>query len=174
MEILRSAVLPSAPRTTSPAAWAGNGTRPRTPGIASICGNITRSVWTTNYLRTVAYPIMRETCEFWEDHLKALPDGKLVVPDGWSPEHGPTEDGVSYSQEIVWDLFNNYVRAADALGTDKDYRDQDRRPARPARHAENRQMGTASGMDDRPRRSRTTITGTRRICSPSIRARRSA
>ena len=78
----------------------------------------------TNYLRAVAYPIMRETCEFWEDHLKALPDGKLVVPNGWSPEHGPVEDGVSYSQEIVWDLFNNYVRAADALATDKDYRDQ--------------------------------------------------
>jgi len=78
----------------------------------------------TNFLCAVAYPIMRETCEFWEDHLKTLPDGKLVVPNGWSPEHGPTEDGVSYSQEIVWDLFNNYVRAADALGMDKDYRDQ--------------------------------------------------
>jgi len=77
-----------------------------------------------NYLRTVAYPILRETCEFWEDHLKALPDGKLVVPKAWSPEHGPDEDGVTYSQEIVWDLFNNYVKAADALGVDKDYRDQ--------------------------------------------------
>jgi alpha-L-fucosidase 2 len=77
-----------------------------------------------NYLRTVAYPIMKETCEFWEDHLKTLPDGKLVVPNGWSPEHGPEEDGVSYSQEIVWDLFNNFVQAADALGADKDYRDK--------------------------------------------------
>ena len=77
-----------------------------------------------NYLRTVAYPIMKETCEFWEDHLKTLPDGKLVVPNGWSPEHGPTEDGVSYNQEIVWDLFNNYVQAADVLGTDKEYRDK--------------------------------------------------
>jgi alpha-L-fucosidase 2 len=76
------------------------------------------------YLRTTAYPIMKETCEFWEDHLKALPGGKLVVPNAWSPEHGPVEDGVSYSQEIVWDLFNNYVQAADALGTDKEYRDK--------------------------------------------------
>ena len=67
---------------------------------------------------------MKETCEFWEDHLKTLPDGRLVVPDGWSPEHGPDEDGVSYSQEIVWDLFNNYVQAGDALGVDKDYRDK--------------------------------------------------
>lgn len=76
------------------------------------------------FLRAVAYPIMKETCEFWEDHLKTMPDGKLVVPNGWSPEHGPDEDGVSYSQEIVWDLFNNFVSAADALGTDKEYRDK--------------------------------------------------
>jgi alpha-L-fucosidase 2 len=77
-----------------------------------------------NFLRTNAYPIMKETCEFWEDHLKTLPDGRLVVPHGWSPEHGPDEDGVSYNQEIVWDLFNNYVKASDALGVDRDYRDQ--------------------------------------------------
>ena len=77
-----------------------------------------------DYLAKTAYPYLKETCEFWEDHLKTLPDGRLVVPNAWSPEHGPTEDGVSYSQEIVWDLFNNYVEAADALGTDKTYRDK--------------------------------------------------
>jgi alpha-L-fucosidase 2 len=74
------------------------------------------------FLRITAYPILKETCEFWEDHLKSLPDGRLVVPNAWSPEHGPDEDGVSYSQEIVWDLFNNYVAAADALGVDESYR----------------------------------------------------
>jgi alpha-L-fucosidase 2 len=31
---------------------------------------------------------------------------------------------VSYSQEIVWDLLNNYVKAADVLGVDKDYRNK--------------------------------------------------
>ena len=76
------------------------------------------------YLQKRAYPLLRETCGFWEDHLKALPDGRLVVPNGWSPEHGPTEDGVSYNQEIVWDLFNNYVQAADALGIDREYRNK--------------------------------------------------
>ncbi len=76
------------------------------------------------FLREIAYPIIKETCEFWEDHLKTLPDGKLVVPHAWSPEHGPDEDGVSYSQEIVWDLFNNCVKACDALGVDKEYRDK--------------------------------------------------
>ena len=76
------------------------------------------------FLQTVAYPILKETCEFWEDHLKQLPDGRWVVPHAWSPEHGPDEDGVSYSQEIIWDLFNNYVRASDTLGLDKVYRDK--------------------------------------------------
>lgn len=76
------------------------------------------------YLKEFAWPIMKECCEFWEDHLKALPDGRLVVPKGWSPEHGPREDGVSYEQEIVWDLFNNTVEAADALGTEKEFRER--------------------------------------------------
>jgi alpha-L-fucosidase 2 len=78
----------------------------------------------TNFLRAAAYPIMKETCEFWEDHLKTLPEGKLVVPAGWSPEHGPVEDGVNYNQEIIWNLFHHFVQAADALGVDKNYRDK--------------------------------------------------
>jgi len=75
------------------------------------------------FLKTVAYPILKEICQFWEDHLKSLPDGRLVVPNGWSPEHGPHEDGVSYNQQIVFDLFSNYVEAADVLGIDREYRD---------------------------------------------------
>jgi len=71
------------------------------------------------YLREVAWPMMREVCEFWLGHLKALPDGRLVAPMGWSPEHGPVADGVSYDQQIVWDLFNNSVEALDVLGTDR-------------------------------------------------------
>src|ERR1017187_8333259 len=77
-----------------------------------------------NYLREVAYPIIKETVEYWEDHLKPLPDGQLVVPNGWSPEHGPDEDGVSYNQQIVGDLFSNYIEAANTLGVDKKYRDK--------------------------------------------------
>ncbi|MEI6916431.1 MAG: glycoside hydrolase family 95-like protein [Armatimonadota bacterium] len=74
------------------------------------------------YLRTRAYPIMKEICEFWEDRLKALPDGTLVAPDGFSPEQGPREDGVTYDQMIIWDLFTNTIDASLALGIDADYR----------------------------------------------------
>jgi len=74
------------------------------------------------FLRNSAYPVLKEVCEFWDDHLKKLPDGRLVVAKGWSPEHGPEEDGVSYDQEIIWDLFTNYIEAADELGADPEYR----------------------------------------------------
>lgn len=75
------------------------------------------------YLRNVAYPIMKEVVNFWQDHLKTNDKGEVIVPNVWSPEHGPTEDGAAYGQEIIWDLFDNFVHAADALGTDKELRD---------------------------------------------------
>jgi alpha-L-fucosidase 2 len=74
------------------------------------------------FLEQSAYPVLKEICEFWQDRLKRRADGTLVVPDGWSPEHGPEGEGVTYDQEIVYDLFTNYLDAADALGIDKDYR----------------------------------------------------
>ncbi|MGC4013405.1 MAG: glycoside hydrolase N-terminal domain-containing protein [Luteolibacter sp.] len=76
------------------------------------------------YLRTRAYPAMKEVCEFWLDRLKELPDGTLVARDGFSPEHGPKEDGVSFEQQLIWDLFSNSIEAADVLGVDKAFRDE--------------------------------------------------
>ncbi|MDQ0966094.1 alpha-L-fucosidase 2 [Flavobacterium sp. W4I14] len=75
-----------------------------------------------NYLKNFAYPIIKEISEFWDDHLKRRPDGTLVSPLGWSPEHGPTEDGVTHDQQIVYDLFTNYIEAAEILGIDGDYK----------------------------------------------------
>lgn len=75
-----------------------------------------------DYLKNFAYPVIKEVVEFWDDHLKRRADGTLVSPLGWSPEHGPTEDGVTYDQEIVYDLLTNYIQAADVLGIDGAYR----------------------------------------------------
>jgi alpha-L-fucosidase 2 len=77
-----------------------------------------------NYLRGKIYPLLKEVCEFWEDRLIQRPDGTLVTPVGWSPEHGPKEEAITYDIMIVHDLFTNYIDAADALGIDKAYRDK--------------------------------------------------
>ena len=73
------------------------------------------------FLKNAGHPFMKEVVGYWEDHLKALPDGCRVVPNAWSPEQGPQEDGVSYSQQIVWDLFNNFVEAGKVLNVDAPY-----------------------------------------------------
>ncbi len=74
-----------------------------------------------DYLAKRAYPVIKEICQYWEDRLKRLPDGTLVAPNGWSPEHGPREDGVMHDQQLIWDLFQNYLDAAKALGVDAEY-----------------------------------------------------
>jgi alpha-L-fucosidase 2 len=96
-----------------------------TPGSAWYCQHLWEHYafgGDKTYLKTVAYPVMKEVCEFWEDRLKALPDGTLVAPLGYSPEQGPREDGVSFDQELVWDLFTNTIEASQALGVDPGYR----------------------------------------------------
>jgi alpha-L-fucosidase 2 len=75
-----------------------------------------------SFLSKIAYPVLKEVTQFWEDHLVARSDGALVTPDGWSPEHGPEEPGVTYDQELVWDLFTNYLEAAAVLDVDPQYR----------------------------------------------------
>jgi alpha-L-fucosidase 2 len=112
---------------TSHNIFGGMGWKWNNPGNAWYCQHLWEHYafgGDKEYLKNLAYPILKEICEFWEDRLKALPDGRLVVPMGWSPEHGPIEDGVTYDQEIVWDLFTNYIEAADILGIDKEYRDK--------------------------------------------------
>lgn len=82
------------------------------------------------YLVGTALPLLKEICQFWEDRLVEDADGKLVSPKGWSPEHGPTEDGVMYDQQIIWDLFQNYADLEDAAAAlaapeaDTSYRDR--------------------------------------------------
>ncbi|MDG5976359.1 hypothetical protein H010_13926 [Hydrogenophaga taeniospiralis CCUG 15921] len=70
------------------------------------------------YLQTTAHPLLKEIVEFWKSLLKVRSDGLLVAPLGFSPEqnHVPREDGVMYDQQIIWDLFQNYIDASAALG----------------------------------------------------------
>jgi len=75
-----------------------------------------------DYLRTRAYPIMKELCEFWQDYLVEGADGKLVSRKSQSPEHGPWAQGNSYDQQLAWDVFTNTIEAAQALGVDAEFR----------------------------------------------------
>lgn len=81
------------------------------------------------FLKNRAYPMLKDVSGYWEDHLVEK-EGKLITPDGWSPEHGPGKlegdrtpyPGVSYDQQIVYDLFTNTIEASAGLDEDWTYR----------------------------------------------------
>ncbi len=74
-------------------------------------------------MEQVSFPIIRAAVNFWEDTLIET-NGVLLAPEVQSSEWGPTEDGVLYAQELLWELFTEYVELADILGADKAHRDQ--------------------------------------------------
>ncbi|GAA2793650.1 glycosyl hydrolase family 95 catalytic domain-containing protein [Crossiella cryophila] len=81
------------------------------------------------YLERI-YPLLKGAAEFWAARLITIthtyPDGStrqvLVDDKDWSPEHGPQDAlGISYAQEIVWELFRELQLAAAKLGRDKEF-----------------------------------------------------
>lgn len=74
------------------------------------------------YLKETAYPMIKELCEFWEDYAIELPNGKLVSPPSVSPEHGPKVAGNSYEDQLMYDLFTNYIEASKDLRIDAEFR----------------------------------------------------
>ena len=72
------------------------------------------------FLEHDAWPYYQEVATFWFRRLKKRADGTYVVPQGWSPEHGPTEDGVTHDQQIVAEFFDQYLDIARELGIDND------------------------------------------------------
>lgn len=79
------------------------------------------------YLRRVGYPLLRGAAEFCLNHLKERPDGTLVVPKGWSPEHGPREDAVAHDQQIFAQIFDDILAAQDVLQNDAGFADRIRK-----------------------------------------------
>ncbi|MCL2488839.1 MAG: carbohydrate-binding protein, partial [Oscillospiraceae bacterium] len=62
------------------------------------------------------YRIMLDAALFWVDALwEDSRDGKLVVNPSYSPEHGAYSLGCSADQGIVWELFNNVIKASEVL-----------------------------------------------------------
>jgi alpha-L-fucosidase 2 len=105
------------------------------PGSAWLSSHFWEHFQFTNdtvFLRERAYPLLKELVEYWQGHLDENAKGQLISPDGWSPEHGPGKDeedkkpypGASYDQQIVYDLFSNYIDAARILKLDKAFREK--------------------------------------------------
>lgn len=113
--------------------YGGNGWWWHPTGSAWLCNSLWQHyqyVMDHDYLARI-YPLMKGACEFWEARLLTISvtdpstgsKREVLVDDAdWSPEQGPKNaKGNTYSQELVWDLFENYRQASALLGRDADY-----------------------------------------------------
>lgn len=74
-----------------------------------------------DYLREKIYPMLRETVRFWNDFLHEDQQAqRWVSSPSYSPEHGPISIGNTYDQSLIWQLFHDFIQAAQELGLDGD------------------------------------------------------
>lgn len=70
-----------------------------------------------DFLKQKALPVMISCVKMWMERLKKASDGTWECPNEWSPEHGPTENATAHSQQIVWNLFDQTIKAIEIVGT---------------------------------------------------------
>jgi alpha-L-fucosidase 2 len=67
-------------------------------------------------LATQIYPTMEESALLWSQLLiEDKHSGRLVSSPTFSPEHGLITAGNTYEQELIWQLYQNVLAAAEAL-----------------------------------------------------------
>lgn len=82
------------------------------------------------YLKDKIYPIMKEAAKFWTKFLVEYKhsDGKtyLVSSPSYSPEHGPRTVATTFDQQLIRQLFNDTIKAIDALDlkSDEDFKNE--------------------------------------------------
>ena len=73
------------------------------------------------YLKEKIYPMLKETAKFWNSflHYDKASD-RWVSSPSYSPEHGTITIGNTFDQSLVWQLFHDYMEAANHLKIDQD------------------------------------------------------
>ena len=73
------------------------------------------------YLKEKIYPMLKETAKFWNSflHYDQASD-RWVSSPSYSPEHGTITIGNTFDQSLVWQLFHDYMEAANHLKVDQD------------------------------------------------------
>ena len=73
----------------------------------------------TDFLRTTAYPLMKGCALFTEDFLWRKPDGTLTAAPSTSPEHGPIDEGTTFTHAVAREILMRCIQAARTLRTDE-------------------------------------------------------
>ena len=70
------------------------------------------------FLRQTAYPLMKGCALFCEDFLWRKADGTLTAAPSTSPEHGPIDEGTTFTHAVIREILLDCISAAQVLHTD--------------------------------------------------------
>ncbi|WP_291764985.1 glycosyl hydrolase family 95 catalytic domain-containing protein [Blautia sp.] len=100
------------------------------PWILQNCWEYYEYTGDIDYMKEKIYPMLREEAILYDQLLVdsgveiTLEDGtkstRLVSAPAYSPEHGPRTLGNAYEQELIWQLYEDTITAAELLGVDQD------------------------------------------------------
>ncbi len=76
----------------------------------------------TAFLRSTAYGILRSSARFTVDYLWQKPDGTYTAAPSTSPEHGPVDEGTTFSHAVAREILLDAAAAAEILGQDEEER----------------------------------------------------
>ena len=72
------------------------------------------------YMAEKIYPMLKEESVLYDQMLIEDKDGYLVSSPSYSPEHGPRTEGNTYEMSLIWQLYEDTIKAAEILGKDKE------------------------------------------------------
>lgn len=71
-----------------------------------------------DFLRTVGYDIIKGSARFAVDYLWHKPDGSYTAAPSTSPEHGPIDEGATFSHAVIREILLDAIAASKVLETD--------------------------------------------------------
>lgn len=100
------------------------------PWILQNCWEYYEYTGDVEFMRERLYPMLKEEAVLYDQLLVdsgveiTLEDGskstRLVSAPTYSPEHGPRTLGNAYEQELIWQLYEDVITAAETLNVDSD------------------------------------------------------
>lgn len=76
------------------------------------------------FLRDTAYTLIASCADFCCDFLWRRPDGSFTAAPSTSPEHGPIDEGTTFTHAVAREILQCALRAAAVLDVDADRRDE--------------------------------------------------
>lgn len=77
-----------------------------------------------DFLKQTGYELIKSSAQFAVDYLWKKPDGTYTAAPSTSPEHGPVDEGATFSHAVIREILSDAIEASKVLQTDETERKQ--------------------------------------------------